>query len=97
MDRCGTPTPRHPVAAVPERSSEADSPEGVAIAEVENQEMMAVLRLLPRARREVLMLRVVEGLSVEETAAALGKSPEAVRVLQQRALKSLAKQLRPEV
>ncbi len=38
---------------------------------------------------EVVLLRVVAGLSVEEVARTMGKSPGAIRVLQHRALRSL--------
>lgn len=48
---------------------------------------------LPPAQAEVVLLRVVAGLSVEETAAVIERSPGAVRVLQHRALRRLADQL----
>ena len=44
---------------------------------------------------DVLLLRVVEGLDVEAVARALGKPPGAVRSLQQRALRRLARQHEP--
>jgi RNA polymerase sigma-70 factor (ECF subfamily) len=47
------------------------------------------LAQLPPAEREVLVLRVVVGLSVERTAAALGASPELVRRVQHQALQHL--------
>ncbi|WP_433803177.1 sigma factor-like helix-turn-helix DNA-binding protein [Actinomycetospora sp. CA-084318] len=47
------------------------------------------LAALPAREREVLRLRVVLGLSAEETAAALGSTPSAVRVVQHRALTAL--------
>jgi RNA polymerase sigma-70 factor (ECF subfamily) len=42
---------------------------------------------------EILLLRVVGGLTAEETAALVGKSPGAVRVMQHRALRRLADRL----
>lgn len=48
---------------------------------------------LSAAQAEVVLLRVVAGLSVEETAVVIGRSPGAVRVLQHRALRRLADQL----
>lgn len=48
-----------------------------------------LLALLSTTQREVLRLRVVVELSVEETAAVLGSTPEAVSVAQKRALRVL--------
>jgi RNA polymerase sigma-70 factor, ECF subfamily len=45
---------------------------------------------LPRDRRQVLVLRFVDGLSSREVASVLGRSEGAVRVLQHRALRDLA-------
>jgi RNA polymerase sigma-70 factor, ECF subfamily len=44
---------------------------------------------LPQGQRDVLLLRTVVGLSVDETAAALGKAPGSVRVAHHRALEKL--------
>jgi RNA polymerase sigma-70 factor (ECF subfamily) len=46
---------------------------------------------LPRLQREILMLRVMCGLSAEETAEALGRTPTAIRIAQHRALTQLRK------
>lgn len=51
--------------------------------------MPAMLRLLSPAQREVLVLRVAVGLSLEETASALDSSPGAVRQVQHHALDRL--------
>jgi len=47
------------------------------------------MQQLPVQQREILTLRVAVGLSTEETAAALGMSPGAIRVAQHRALTKL--------
>ena len=47
------------------------------------------LALLPADQREVLVLRVAVGLSVEQAAVALGATPDAVRHVQHRALQQL--------
>jgi RNA polymerase sigma-70 factor (ECF subfamily) len=52
-----------------------------------------VAELLSPDQAEVVLLRVVAGLSVEEVAALLGKRPATVRVLQHRALRRLAQKL----
>jgi RNA polymerase sigma-70 factor (ECF subfamily) len=44
-------------------------------------------------RRQVLVLRFVDGLSAREIGVVLGRSEGAVRVLQHRALRDLAEQL----
>lgn len=49
-----------------------------------------MLRTLSDDQAEILLLRVVAGLSVEQVAAVLGKRPGAVRVAQHRALRRLA-------
>jgi len=48
-----------------------------------------LLARLPENQRELLLLRVVSGLSAEETGNVLGMSPGAVRVAQHRALARL--------
>lgn len=56
-----------------------------------------VVEVLPPDEADVVLLRVVEGLDVDEVARALGKTPEAVRTLQHRALRRWARQLDPDV
>jgi RNA polymerase sigma-70 factor (ECF subfamily) len=48
-----------------------------------------LLNTLPEKQREILRLRVVVGLSAEETAEAVNSTPGAVRVAQHRALSRL--------
>jgi RNA polymerase sigma-70 factor (ECF subfamily) len=48
-----------------------------------------LLDTLPTRQREVLVLRIVAGMSAEETAEAVGSTPGAVRVAQHRALARL--------
>jgi RNA polymerase sigma-70 factor (ECF subfamily) len=51
---------------------------------------MSLLDRLPSEKlREVLRLRVIAGMSAEETGRALGMTPGAVRVAQHRALSTL--------
>ncbi len=51
----------------------------------------ALVRDLPPDQAEVVLLRVVGGLSVEQAAQAMGKSAGAVRALQHRALRRLSR------
>lgn len=55
-----------------------------------------VVSVLSREQADVVLMRVVEGLDVDEVARALGKQPGAVRTLQHRALRRLARQIDPE-
>jgi RNA polymerase sigma-70 factor, ECF subfamily len=48
-----------------------------------------LLARLPGRQQELLVLRVIAGLSAQETGSALGMSPGAVRVAQHRALARL--------
>lgn len=57
--------------------------------------MGELLEILPEKQREILVLRLVVGMSAEETAEAVGSSPGAVRVAQHRALAKLKKTLNP--
>ncbi|HEX6419740.1 MAG TPA: sigma-70 family RNA polymerase sigma factor [Acidimicrobiales bacterium] len=59
----------------------------------ERERVEAMLGCLTDDQREVVLLRVVAGLSVEETAATVGRRPGAVRALQHRALARLRSEL----
>ncbi len=72
----------------------ADSGDGTAADDATNQvELKAVLDLLgplPPRYRQVLELRFLAGLSIEETADRMGVTPANAKVLQHRALKKAA-------
>ena len=55
--------------------------------------MDQLLSVLPEKQREILVLRIVVGLSAEETADAVGSTPGAVRVAQHRALTRLKSEI----
>jgi len=55
-----------------------------------------LLGMLPDKQREILVLRIVVGLTAEETADAVGSTPGAVRVAQHRAMHRLHKVLASE-
>ena len=59
----------------------------------DRQDLGEAMGMLKDEHREVLMLRFIEDRSVRDTAAILGKSEGAVKVLQLRALRSLRKRL----
>jgi RNA polymerase sigma-70 factor (ECF subfamily) len=66
----------------------ADDTETEALARVAEGELRGVLASLAPAQRQVLMLRLVADLSIEQTAALLGRSCGAVKALQHRAIEA---------
>ena len=59
----------------------------------ETRRLRGALEALPDDRRQVVVLRFVDGLSAAEIGAVLGRSEGAVRVLQHRALRQMAELL----
>jgi RNA polymerase sigma-70 factor, ECF subfamily len=82
-----------PTDEVPERFAAEPGPEQLALDAESNARMNALLQVLSEKQREILILRVVVGLSAEETAVAVGSSPGAVRVAQHRALARLRSEI----
>jgi len=78
-----------PTAELPDRPDEQPGPEETVVAWLEAQRARALLARLPAHLRELLILRMVSGLSAEETGNVLGMSAGAVRVAQHRALARL--------
>ena len=78
-----------PTDVVPERLSMEAGPEQMAIDSESAARMNRLLAVLPEKQREILILRVVVGMSAEETAEAVGSTAGAVRVAQHRALARL--------
>ena len=78
-----------PVAEVPDEPDEEAGPEQRAMRGELSDQMAKLLQVLPAKQREIVVLRVVVGLSAEETAEAVGSTPGAVRVAQHRALSRL--------
>src|ERR1051325_11211281 len=85
-----------PTEVVPERYSLEAGPEQMALDSESAARMNRLLSILPDKQREILILRVVVGMSAEETAEAVGSTPGAVRVAQHRALARLRKSLAAE-
>jgi RNA polymerase sigma factor (sigma-70 family) len=71
-----------------------DDPAGTVVAlDAGRAAVDRIVALLPRAQAEVVVLRVVSGLSIPEVADVVGRSPAAVSVLLSRALQRLADRL----
>ena len=81
---------------LPEQASEVDVPRA-AEEIISTEAAVALLRELPEAQAQVLLLRVVAGLDVTTTAEVLGRTPNHVRVLTHRGLRSLAAVLEERV
>ena len=83
------PAPAQDFAAI----AGPDDPESAAIDAVAADEArLLIAALLPPDQADALLLRVVGGLDAAQIAAVLGKRVGAVRVLQHRALRRLAKE-----
>lgn len=80
---------------LPDRPSMEAGPEQLAIDADSAARMKKLLAVLPEKQREILILRVVVGMSAEETAEAVGSTPGAVRVAQHRALAKLKSEIAP--
>ncbi len=86
------------VDEVPDSASTAlaDDPEASAVLRLQADHVTLLMEQLPGQQREVLVMRVAVGMSTEQTAAALGMTPGAVRVTQHRALARLRAMLAEE-
>lgn len=80
------------VDALSERAGRDDT-EMAALEGVGDEAVRRIVGLLPSDQAEVVLLRVVAGLSVAEVAEVIGRHPSAVSVVQHRALRRLARRL----
>ncbi|MET8142908.1 sigma-70 family RNA polymerase sigma factor [Sphaerisporangium sp. NPDC005288] len=78
-----------PTQDLPDGPDQGPGPEETVVRYIEAEHARALLSRLPENQRELIILRVVSGLSAEETGNVLGMSPGAVRVAQHRALARL--------
>ncbi|RNL83849.1 sigma-70 family RNA polymerase sigma factor [Halostreptopolyspora alba] len=78
-----------PTDSVPDRPDDGPGPEETAVRTVEAERARALLSELPEQQRRLLVMRVIAGLTADETGNVLGMSAGAVRVAQHRALARL--------
>jgi RNA polymerase sigma-70 factor, ECF subfamily len=78
-----------PTEDLPDGPDDRPGPEETVVAYIEAERARALLARLPTHQRELLVLRVLTGLTAEETGNTLGMSAGAVRVAQHRALARL--------
>ncbi|MDU0289951.1 sigma-70 family RNA polymerase sigma factor [Saccharothrix longispora] len=81
------------VPELPDGAGREPGPEQRALEGELSSKMGQLLDVLPERQREILVLRVVLGMSAEETAVMVGSTAGAVRVAQHRALARLRKVL----
>jgi RNA polymerase sigma-70 factor (ECF subfamily) len=67
-----------------------DGPEDAVVAHLTNQQLLACVQQLNSEQQECIVLRFLQGLSVAETAAVMGKKDGAIKALQHRAVRRLA-------
>lgn len=75
-----------PAEGPDDQADTADGPEMLALRREGHPDLVRSIDALPERQREILRLRIVAGLSADETASAVGSTPGAVRVAQHRAL-----------
>jgi RNA polymerase sigma-70 factor (TIGR02952 family) len=67
-----------------------DGPEDAVVAHLTNAQLLACVKQLGSEQQECIVLRFLQGLSVAETAAVMGKKEGAIKALQHRAVRRLA-------
>jgi RNA polymerase sigma-70 factor (ECF subfamily) len=73
-----------------------DGPEDAVVAHLTNTQLLACVKQLGGEQQECIVLRFLHGLSVAETAKIMGKNDGAIKTLQYRAIRTLARLLPAE-
>jgi RNA polymerase sigma-70 factor (ECF subfamily) len=68
-----------------------EGPEQAVLAGLTNEALLTALQSLPAEQQECLVMRFLQGMSIAETASVLGRSDGAVKQLQLRGVRNLAK------
>lgn len=76
---------------IPEGKATVASPEQEVLALISNEMLFEAVNSLPSEQRDCILMRFIQGMSIAQTAAALGRSEGAIKQLQLRAVRSLAK------
>jgi RNA polymerase sigma-70 factor (ECF subfamily) len=91
---------RRPVQPVPDqdlrRAGPAGDVEEEALAELAIGRVRSLLSKLAPAQRDVLLLRIIGGLNIDEVARAMGKTSGAVKALQARGLAAVRREISQE-
>jgi len=75
----------------------AHIPENAVVTAIINDRVLRAVRDLNPEQQECVVLRFLHGLSLAETALIMGKKSGAIKALQFRAIKTLARALRPDL
>ena len=70
-----------------------EDPEAAVLARLDNRVLIEAVKKLGAEQQECIVLRFLQGLSVSETAEAMGKNDGSIKALQYRAVRSLARHL----
>jgi RNA polymerase sigma-70 factor (ECF subfamily) len=70
-----------------------DGPESLVLDAITNETLLAAVKKLNPEQQECIVLRFLQGMSVNETALAMGKNDGAIKALQNRAVRALARLL----
>ena len=70
-----------------------DGPEGAVLEAMQNKVLLEAVKKLNAEQQECIVLRFLQGLSVAETALAMGKNDGAIKALQYRAIRTLGRLL----
>lgn len=73
--------------------SSTEGPEGAVLASLTNETLLEAVRTLPEEQQTCIVMRFLQGFSIAEVAASLDRSEGAVKQLQLRAIRNLAKRL----
>lgn len=76
---------------IPENKTTVPSPEEDVLSLISNELLYEAVNQLPKEQRDCVLMRFIQGLSIAQTAAALGRSEGAVKQLQLRAIRGLSK------
>lgn len=89
---------RHPVDLVPEYviDTPVEGADEEAMGNLSVEQIQELFSQLTEDQRDVLLLRIVAGLTVEEVSEVVGKRPGAVKALQRRGLAALARMISKE-
>jgi RNA polymerase sigma-70 factor (ECF subfamily) len=74
-----------------------DGPEGAVSAQMDYEEIKRTLDDLTEDQRQVIQMRFLADMSIQEVATKLGRTEGSVKALQHRGLQSLARRLHPAV
>ena len=86
---------RHPLSELEESlSASGPDPETAFLEQAEAARVRRAMIELTAEQRDVLYFRFAEGLSIDNTASLMGKTPGAVKALQFRALQALGRKLK---